>query len=137
MLAYGVIVDVERYPEFVPACKKVEVLQRCTNGDVTAAVSVSGRVAGKRLSETFVTHNRHQIPSAVDMSLTQGPFERLEGHWRVTPLGDIGCRVEMHIDVVPKGILATMLMGLLNPMANRIVDVFVQRIVDVYAQESQ
>ena len=127
--AYSVVIDVLRYPDFLPGCEAVQVLE-VTDAGLVAEVAV----AGKGLTETFVTQNRHQPHEAVFMSLQQGPFERLEGQWLFTPLGTIGCRVDLRIEYLPKGLVAKLLSGLADKLANRLVDAFSARIVAEHAQ---
>ena len=125
--AYAVVIDVARYPEFLPGCHAVSVLQTTSDG-LVAQVSITG--AG--IKESFVTNNVHTANALVVMSLRDGPFERLEGRWTFTALGDIGCRIDLHIDYEPKGILSRILGTLANRAANKIVDAFSERIGEQY-----
>lgn len=128
-VAYAVIVDVLKYPDFVAGCEQVEILQATPTG-LIAQVSV----AGKGLRESFVTENTHQPFESVVMSLREGPFEVLEGRWQLTPLGDVGCRVDLRIDFVPKGIVARILSGFTDRIADRLVDAFSDQILLEYQQ---
>ena len=121
-VAYDVVVDVVRYPDFLPGCKTVTVLDTSDSG-LTARVAVAGR----GIHESFVTENVHHPHESVFMYLREGPFERLEGQWLFTPLGDVGCRVDLRIDFVPKGLLAHLLSGFADKAANRLVDAFSAR----------
>ena len=123
-VAYEVVTDVAQYPDFLPGCEAVRVLQT-TDAGLVAELAVVG--AG--LHESFITENQHTPGEAVLMSLREGPFERLEGQWSFTPLGDLGCRVDLRIDYQPKGLLARLLSGLADRVANRLVDAFVARII--------
>ncbi len=125
--AYEVVVDVERYPEFLPNCKSVQVLESHTHGLVAAVT-----VAGRGLTERFVTTNSHMPGQSVLMSLREGPFRRLEGEWIFTQIGDMGCRIDMHLEFVPKGLLARLLSGLAEGIANKLVDAFSERVVQQY-----
>jgi ribosome-associated toxin RatA of RatAB toxin-antitoxin module len=135
--AYAVIVDVLAYPDFVPGCEQVEVLRTTPTGLIAQVA-----VAGRGLHESFVTENIHQPFESVVMSLREGPFEVLEGRWQLTPLGDTGCRIDLHIEFIPKGVLARVLSGFIDRIANRVVDSFSDRIVSehqliVQQQEGQ
>lgn len=122
-VAYGVVIDVSQYPQFLPGCEAVEVIQTTPSGLVAEVA-----VAGKGLRERFVTANVHDPYESVTMSLQQGPFEHLQGRWLFTPLGDTGCKVELHIEYLPKGVLARLLSGVADRVANRLVDSFSERI---------
>jgi len=121
--AYDVVRDVGSYPEFLPGCRAVDILERTPSG-LVARVSV----AGKGLNESFITRNEHCANESVQMTLVEGPFEQLQGHWQFTALGDLGCRVDMSVDFVARGLIARMLSSLAGSLADRIVDAFSQRI---------
>ncbi len=125
-LAFEVIADVASYPEFLPGCQAVKVLETSASG-LVAEVSVAGR----GIHESFVTANEHRPGEAIVMSLRDGPFERLEGEWLFTRLGELGCRVDIRIEFVPKGIVARLLSGFADRLANRLVDAFSQRITEL------
>ncbi len=124
-IAYQVVADVTRYPEFLPGCEQVEIKKTRKDG-LVAKVTVSG----KGLTQSFVTTNTH-TPNSILMSLKEGPFKSLEGAWYFSPIGDVGCRIEVRLVFEAKGLLARMLSGLAENVANRMVDAFTQRIVDV------
>lgn len=124
-LAFKVVADVERYPEFVPGCEAVEITNTSEDG-VVARVTVSG----KGITQSFVTRNTHSA-NQILMTLREGPFKKLEGAWRFTPIGDLGCRVDMLMEFEPKGILVRLLSGLADTLADRLVDAFSRRIEDV------
>lgn len=126
-VAYDVVVDVLRYPDFLPGCKAVSVLESSDSGLIAKVA-----VAGRGIHESFVTENVHHPHESVFMYLREGPFERLEGQWLFTPLGDIGCRVDLRIDYLPKGLIAHLLSGFADKAANRLVDAFSQRIISQY-----
>ena len=128
-LAFEVVADVERYPEFLPGCEAVTVLESSPAGLVAEVA-----VAGRGIHESFVTANEHRPGEAIVMSLKEGPFERLEGEWLFTQLGELGCRVDITIEFVPKGIVARILSGFADRLANRVVDAFSERIICLAAQ---
>ncbi len=122
-VAYALVADVIAYPEFVPGCDAVELLEELDGGQVVAV-----QVSGRGLQERFVTRNSHEPHERVTMSLQDGPFEHLRGEWRFTALGDIGCRIDLTLDFLPRGVLARLFAGLAEPLADRVVDAFVARL---------
>ena len=91
-LAYKVVADVTRYPEFLPGCDSVEVKKQSDNG-LEARVKVSGM----GISQSFVTKNTHEA-STISMKLKEGPFQSLDGRWHFSSIGDVGCRIDVEID---------------------------------------
>lgn len=128
-VVFGIINDVERYPEFVPGCSAATVLER-------GATSLRARltVGSGALRTSFITRNELQPPSAIRMQLDEGPFRTLEGSWQLTPIllpgaqAPSGCRVDLQLRFEPKGGLAGIAAGpLVERLAASLVDAFVAR----------
>ena len=97
--AYIIVNDVERYPEFLPGCKKVTILE-CLNEKVRIRVDVSW----SGISDSFVTENRSITNENIQMDLSAGPFNNLSGCWSFTPIGESGCQVRLELNYELKGI---------------------------------
>jgi coenzyme Q-binding protein COQ10 len=93
---YGIVADVERYPEFVPWCTGLRVLERGKVG--MCEIMLAETIVGYRALREHYTSRVVLDPQArtIDVTQTQGPFRRLENHWRFTPEGE-ACRVDFSI----------------------------------------
>jgi coenzyme Q-binding protein COQ10 len=93
---FGIVADVERYPEFVPWCAGLRILRRepAPFGEVMWAETLVGY---RSLRERY-TSRVELDPAArrIDVTETEGPFQQLENHWRFTPLAE-RCRVDFSI----------------------------------------
>ena len=84
---YGLVADVERYPEFLPWCTTARILS-----DEGEFVTVNLGLSRGMARGNFTTRN-HLVPErSVAMSLIEGPFNLLEGRWEFTPIQDAGSR---------------------------------------------
>jgi ribosome-associated toxin RatA of RatAB toxin-antitoxin module len=119
--AYAVVTDVEHYPEFLSACSSVKVLER-TDDIIRAKVTVGGM----GILETFSTTNV-LTDDTVTLDLEDGPFEYLRGEWRFAAIGDVGCRVSLHLEFQPTGLLKYVMAGLVPTVADKMVNAFVRR----------
>ena len=81
---FDLVVDVERYPEFLPWCDHGKVLERHELG-LTAEVGIDF----KGVKQVFVTRNEHVPGREVKLHLVKGPFSKLEGTWHFTPVREI------------------------------------------------
>jgi len=120
---YELINDIEAYPAFVPGCAAARVVSR-KDGEIVATLNIRRGP----LKAEFTTRNLLEPDSRVLMQLVSGPFRVLEGLWTLTPLGDLGCRVELEMRFE----FANRLTGaLFEPMfedtAASLVDAFVRR----------
>ncbi len=127
---YDLVTAVERYPEFLPWCEKVDVLARPDTG-VTARLSLA--YAGVR--HAFTTRNAYEVGSSVRMELVDGPFSQLDGLWQFLPINTPGaagearaCKVVFELRYA---FASTALEAVVSPVfdriANTFVDSFVQR----------
>jgi ribosome-associated toxin RatA of RatAB toxin-antitoxin module len=128
--AYRVVADVERYAEFLPACRSVSVLERRIDEHQVEWVEAQVTVGKAGAEYEFVTENQGVLNQRIEVQLKRGPFKRLHGLWSFKALGDEGCRIELRLEFEALGVLA----GVLNPVAqkaaDRMVDAFSQRISD-------
>ena len=130
---YELVTAVERYPEFLPWCNKVDVLAQ--EGD---AVTARLHLAYAGVRHAFTTRNSHVPGESVTMSLVDGPFSRLDGSWRFIPIGtpaasrpEAGpqaCRVEFELSYAFSSRPLEMVVSpVFDRIANTFVDSFVQR----------
>jgi len=120
---YALINDIEHYPDFVPGCTAARVLER-KPGEVIATLNI------KRgpLKAEFTTRNLLEPDRRILMQLVEGPFRVLEGLWTLTPLGDLGCRVELEMRFeFSNRVSGTVFEPLFKDTAASLVDAFVRR----------
>jgi ribosome-associated toxin RatA of RatAB toxin-antitoxin module len=120
---YELINDIERYPEFIPGCTAARIESR-KPGEVIATLSIK---KGPLRAE-FTTRNLLEADKRVLMQFVSGPFRVLEGLWTLTPLGELGCRVELEMRFEFANRLAgTLFESLFEDTAASLVDAFVKR----------
>ena len=126
---FHMIMDLERYPEFLPWCDEAKLLEEQPD-----AVVATLRVSAKGISESFTTRNRAFPHQRIELELVQGPFERFAGVWRLQPLGEgtdtAGCRVTLSLDFEfagPLRLLGRPLANRLGKAADKILDAFCAR----------
>jgi ribosome-associated toxin RatA of RatAB toxin-antitoxin module len=119
---------VEEYPLFLPWCGGTELHER-TDGRTVATI----RINYHGLKLHFSTENTKQAVSAMHMKLREGPFQRMTGDWRFTPLGDQACKVEFRLDYEFSSKLVQKTLGpVFNKITETFVDSFVKRARQLY-----
>jgi ribosome-associated toxin RatA of RatAB toxin-antitoxin module len=119
---------VEDYPQFLPWCGGSTLHERTAT--LTAATI---RISYHGIKSHFSTENSKEEPRLMDIRLTDGPFEHMDGHWRFTPLGDTACKVEFRLHYEFSNHLLEKVLGpVFNHIANTFVDSFVKRAQKVY-----
>ncbi|ALB55925.1 type II toxin-antitoxin system RatA family toxin [Cronobacter universalis] len=126
---YKLVNDVKSYPEFLPGCVSSRVLES-SPGQMTAAVEVSK--AG--ISKTFTTRNTLISNQSILMHLVDGPFRKLMGGWKFTPLTEDACQIEFNLDFEFTNKLIELAFGrVFKELASSMVQAFSQRAKEVYS----
>ncbi|MEO7773917.1 MAG: type II toxin-antitoxin system RatA family toxin [Steroidobacteraceae bacterium] len=128
---FGLINDVERYPEFLPWCTSSEVKQR-DEGQIVATLGVRKGL----LRMHFTTRNVLTADRSIRMELVDGPFRSLQGLWTLTPIAApgeepgavAGCRVDLELRFEFAGAFGgAMLEPVFEAMATSLFDAFLAR----------
>jgi len=134
---YRLVTDVEKYPEFLPWCERVDVLGRDEQGP-TARLHLA--YAGIR--HAFTTRNVQVADESVHIMLVDGPFSLLDGMWRFVPLplpaasggvDSVACKIEFELRYeFSNAILEAAISPVFDRIANTFVDSFVRRAEQVH-----
>jgi len=120
---YRLVAEVERYPEFLPWCSRAT--ETAESEDLTRATL---EIDFHGIRQSFTTRNLHRRDESIVLTLVDGPFRRLDGHWTFRPLGPDACKVEF---VLAWEFRSTLLERLVGPafgrIANSIFEAFVRR----------
>ncbi|WP_114325337.1 type II toxin-antitoxin system RatA family toxin [Candidatus Colwellia aromaticivorans] len=125
---YQLINDVPAYPQFLPDCSNSKIIAQ-DESSVTAALLVSK--AG--LKKWFTTKNTLVSNQQVTLELVDGPFNKLQGHWLLTPLSEDACKVSLELEYEFSNRMFDLAFGrVFNHMTNNMVQAFTQRAKQVY-----
>jgi ribosome-associated toxin RatA of RatAB toxin-antitoxin module len=125
---FGLVDDIESYPEFVPWCNDATVDSR-TGDTVVATLELHKGPVSKH----FTTRNTRREFEAIDMELVGGPFSQLTGGWRFREIENEGCRVSLELEFAFENRLLDMMFGAFFKAAgDTLVDAFTARARDLY-----
>jgi ribosome-associated toxin RatA of RatAB toxin-antitoxin module len=120
---FDLVVDVERYSEFLPWVAGARMHQKTEHG---LQASLTMERAGIR--QSFTTRNLLQRPDWMSLELVDGPFRMLEGLWTFTAIGSAGTRVELDMKFEFANPVASMLFGrAFEQSVGELIDAFVAR----------
>ena len=125
---FDLVDRVEDYPGYLPWCSSTEVLER------TPVLTVAAlRIDYRGIKSSWATSNAKEYPQLMRIHLKEGPFTRMEGHWRFIALGESACKVEFVLRYeFTSHILARMLGPVFNSIAETMVESFVKRAREIY-----
>lgn len=125
---FDLVVDVERYREFLPWVTGATVHEK-SERDLVASMTMER--AGVR--QSFSTRNEMQRPDWMTMKLVNGPFRILEGKWQFTAIGDAGTKIVLDMRFEFANPLASMLFGrAFEQSIGDLIDAFVARAKQIY-----
>lgn len=127
---FALVDQVEDYPAFLPWCGGTEVKWRDDRSTVaTIHIDYMG------VKQSFTTENRKLAPTEMNLSLQDGPFSHLQGHWRFLALGETACKIEFALNYTfSSRVLETLLTPVFSHITNTFVDAFVNRADKVLAE---
>ena len=129
---YQLINDVLAYPIFLPDCSNSKIISQDENS-VTASLLVSK--AG--LKKWFTTKNTLVSNQQVTLELVDGPFNKLQGHWLLTPLSSEACKVSLELEYEFSNKMFDLAFGrIFNNLTNNMVQAFTQRAKHVYGDNT-
>ena len=116
--AFEVVNRVEGYPDFLPGCEKVKILE---STEKYSMVRVDVAWAG--FSESFVTKTWPTKYESILMEFVEGPFRYLSGKWTFARIGNDGCKVALDLTYEFEG-LANLASPLIKKSVDQIVKAF-------------
>jgi coenzyme Q-binding protein COQ10 len=129
---FDVVLDIDRYQEFLPWCVASEVLdvypeENKLFASVTAGYALYG--------ETYVSKVTFKKYNWIEARYIEGPFEHLETRWILTPQPQ-GCLLEFYVSFAfKKGLMNTLASHMMDQVSTKMVKAFVQRVFEIYPQQ--
>jgi coenzyme Q-binding protein COQ10 len=135
---FGLVADVERYPEFVPMCESLHIRKRSGEADGVEIIVADMTVAYKVIRETFssrVTLDRPKL--AILVEYLDGPFSHLENRWRFRPESEKASEVDFFIAYEFRSKMLGLVMGALFDSAfRRFAEAFERRADQIFRERA-
>jgi coenzyme Q-binding protein COQ10 len=126
---FDLVLDVERYPDFVPHCRGVKLYSRKI-ADASRTIIVSRMSVGVSALEIGYANRTVGDLAArrIDVEAIDGPLRYLHVVWKFEPDGDDWTRVEFCVDYAfSSAVLAALASRAFDAMFGEIVDAFERR----------
>lgn len=125
------ILDVEKYPEFLPWCSKCKIISKKSEGHFFAELEVHYKHFKKSyISEIKVIKNDEL--TEIKVKMVKGSFKRLINIWKLTEKNNL-TELEFFIDIELKSFaLQLMLKALFNNVYKKMLESFQARAKEIY-----
>jgi coenzyme Q-binding protein COQ10 len=90
---FDLVVDVEKYPEFLPWCRGAAITAQHEDG-FEADLAIGFHL----LRASYCSRITHHRPTRIDVKLVRGPFRYLVNHWRFQELGRQKTEIDFEVD---------------------------------------
>ena len=130
---FSLVADVERYPEFLPWCVALRIVERRADGDIEH-LTCDMVVAYKVFREKFRSLVRlDRAARRIDVDYVDGPFRSLKNDWAFRDLAFGGSVVDFSIDFEFRSLLLQATAQTVFERAFlKMSEAFVERAHDVY-----
>jgi coenzyme Q-binding protein COQ10 len=95
---YQLVMDIEKYPEFLPWCKQARIVEVISEKNLHADLLINFKSFFEKYRSN-VTHGKSGSDAYfVDVVATEGPFKKLINQWQFRDLEGGKCEVKFFID---------------------------------------
>ena len=126
------VLDIEKYPEFVPWCLKGKIHTKSDEGNkvkITADLTI-GKSFFNETYKSFVTYDKSS--DLIHVTNMEGPLKYLENKWFFRQDGE-NSEVDFHVDFELKNkILNTLMIKSFDIGLKKIADAFEKRAIELF-----
>ena len=126
------VLDIEKYPEFVPWCLEGKIHDKIDKGniiEITADLTI-GKSLFRDTYKSFVVYNKPE--DSIHVTNIDGPLKHLENEWFFKQDGD-SSEVEFHVDFELKNkILNVLMIKSFDLGLKKIADAFEKRAIQLF-----
>ena len=126
------VLDIEKYPEFVPWCLDSKIHDKIDNGDkieIKADLTI-GKSFFRDTYKSFVIY--YKSVDSIHVTNIDGPLKHLENEWLFKQDGDFS-EVEFHVDFELKNkILNVLMIKSFDIGLKKIADAFEKRAIELF-----
>lgn len=129
---YTLVIDVEKYPEFLPWCRAARVKSREGDSFLGELIIHFSHLTESYTSRVTGTPPSGQQEGRIEVTLVEGPFKYLNNHWRFVPHAQ-GCEIHLDLDFEFKSkLLGSLLGGFFSRACEKMVGAFTERAKQLY-----
>ena len=110
---YALVLDIERYPEFLPWCRAARIVERGEGRMLGELVISFKHITESYVSEVTFIPPENDASGRIDVKLVRGPFKHLENHWVFTPLPNGGTQISLELAFQFRSRLLDSIIGML------------------------
>ena len=120
---FDLIIDVEKYPEFLPWCKSTNIYDK-DNNIFYSDMEIGFNLIKEKFTSRVTTLSTKRIHSEA----ISGPFNKMNNTWEIENISHNKCKITLNIEFDFKSFLLRNIMGkLFEVSAIKMIDAFENR----------
>ncbi len=125
---YELVMDIEKYPEFLPWCKQAKIIKEISKQNLHADLLINFKSFFEKYRSN-VSHGKSGLNAYfVDVVAIEGPFKKLVNQWQFRDLENGECEVKFFIEFEFNSIFLTkMLSPIFKKAAEKMMAAFEER----------
>lgn len=128
---HEMVMDIEKYPEFLPWCRQAKIVERVSSGQLTADLLINFKNFFEKY-RSEVKHGKHEY-YFIETRAIDGPFKSLFSSWKIRDLENNKCEVEFFIEFQFNSfILEKMIGGIFEKAALKMMQSFESRAQELF-----
>ena len=122
---YNIVLDIEKYPEYLPWCKKIEIIEKKTN-EIKANMIVNYKIFPSQKFTSKVIYNIKNL--SINTKYIEGPLKDLNTLWQFKKIQENKCRVFFKVNFEFKNIFHQKFAELFFPLVEeKMITSFIER----------
>ncbi len=124
---YKLVMDIEKYPEFLPWCKNAKITKVISDENLQADLLINFKNFFEKYSSNVV-HSKNGDVYEVNVKAISGPFKNLENRWKISKIDEENCQVDFFIEFEFNSIFLGKMIGMIFEKATeKMMDAFEER----------
>jgi coenzyme Q-binding protein COQ10 len=95
---FDMVIDVEKYSEFLPWCKNAKIIQHHAKDNFEAELLINFKSFYEKYTSDVVFRKISQHEYFVEVIAIKGPFKSLVNKWRFHEIDNSHCKVDFFLD---------------------------------------
>ena len=108
---YSLVMDIEKYPEFLPWCKKAKIIEIISDDNLQADLLINFKSFFEKYRSDVKHSKNAKGEYFVEVIAIEGPFKKLINKWYFRQLDNGNCEVKFFIDFEFNSFLLTKMIG--------------------------
>ena len=104
---YEIVIDVEKYPEFLPWCLSAKIVKKNDDNNFDAEL----KVGYKTIEEKYISRIEAEYEKKIYSKAISGPFKSLDSYWYFKNIDKNKCKVDFMIEYQFKSFFLDKVMG--------------------------